>query len=73
MINYIDSPELCQKLINYIMDPLSKVLIQAIQNKEYITQIQLLNLFRTIFFSSSFRKKGKLEEVRNFFKNTFTK
>ena len=73
LVNYIDSPELCQKLINYIMEPLSRVLVQAIQNKEYITQIQLLNLFRTLFFSSSFRKKGKLDEVRNFFKITFTK
>lgn len=48
------------------------MLNESIQNKEYITQIQLLNLFRTVLFSSSFRKKGKLEEVRAFFKSVFT-
>lgn len=58
MINYIDNPGLCFKLINYIMEPLSKVLNQAVANQEYITQIQLLNLLKTVFFNSSFRKKA---------------
>ena len=58
MINYLDNPKLCLKLINYIIEPLSKVLNQAVTNQEFITQIQLLNLLKTIFFNSSFRKKG---------------
>lgn len=33
MINYIDNPNLCSKLINYIMDPLSTVLNQAVTNQ----------------------------------------
>ncbi len=58
MINYIDNPKLCYKLIDYIMQPLSKVLKQAVENQEFITQIQILNLLKTIFFNSSFRKKA---------------
>lgn len=73
MINYIDNPNLCSKLINYIMDPLSKVLNQAVTNQEFITQIQVLNLLKTIFFNSSFRNKGTAEEIRAFFKTVFTK
>ena len=71
LINYIDNPSLCYKIINYLNEPLHKVLSQSVVNKEYITQIQLLNLFRTLFFSSSFRKKGELKEVRTFLKLTF--
>lgn len=33
MISYIDNPNLCSKLINYIMDPLGKVLNQAVANQ----------------------------------------
>ena len=54
------------------MEPLARILNQAVMNQEYITQIQLLNLFRVIFFSSSFRKKGELADVRGFLKTTFT-
>lgn len=71
-MNYIDNPTICYKFINFIIEPLCKVLNQAVINQEFITQIQLLNLFKTIFFSSSFRKKAKAEEVREFFKKIFT-
>lgn len=33
LINYIDSPALCHKIINYTMEPLSRVLNQAVMNK----------------------------------------
>jgi hypothetical protein len=35
-------------------------------------QVQLINLLRSIFFNSSFRKKGDLFKVREFFKKVFT-
>lgn len=54
------------------MEPLCKVLNEAVTNQEYITQIQLLNLLKTIFFNSSFRQKGSIEEIREFFKKIFT-
>jgi hypothetical protein len=73
MINYIDNPGLCYKLIMYVMEPLCKVLNQAVINQEYITQIQLLNLLKTVFFNSSFRQKGSVENIRAFFKGIFTK
>lgn len=54
------------------MEYLFKVLGQVVLNKEYIMQIQLINLIRNIFFNSSFRKKADLPKVRAFFKTTFT-
>lgn len=71
-LDYIDNPVLCEKVLDYIMEYLFKVLGQVVLNKEYIMQIQLLNLLRNIFFNSSFRKKGELSKVRLFFKTTFT-
>jgi hypothetical protein len=41
-------------------------------NKEYIMQVQLINLIRNIFFNSSFRKKAEMIKVRAFFKDVFT-
>lgn len=35
-------------------------------------QIQLLNILKNIFFSSSFRKKADSVEIRAFFKTVFT-
>lgn len=49
-----------------------RVLSQVVLNKEYIMQIQLINLIRNIFFNSSFRKKGEVAKVREFFKTVFT-
>lgn len=72
LLDYIDNPILCGKLIDYIMEYLFKVLHQVVLNKEYIMQIQLLNLIRNIFFNSSFRKKAQLQQVRDFFKHVFT-
>lgn len=72
LLNYIDNPSLSERIINYIIDPLFKVLNQVVVNKEYIIQIQLLNLFRNIINNSAFRKKGSLVDVRNFFKRLFT-
>jgi hypothetical protein len=57
-LGYIDTPDLCERFINFIMEDLFKVLEQGIVNREYIIQVQLLNLFKTIFFNSSFRIKG---------------
>jgi hypothetical protein len=54
------------------MDFIFKVLNQVVTNKEYIMQIQLINLIRNIFFNSSFRKKGEITRVRAFFKSVFT-
>jgi hypothetical protein len=53
------------------MQPLGSVLKQAVINEDFIIQIQLLGLFRSIFFTSSFRKKGKIEDVRLYFKELF--
>lgn len=41
-------------------------------NREYIIQVQLLNLFKTIFFNSSFRLKGSVENIRKMFSNVYT-
>jgi hypothetical protein len=35
-------------------------------------QIQIINLLKNIFFSSSFRKKGEMDAIRDFFKRVFT-
>jgi hypothetical protein len=64
LLDYIDNPILCEKLINYISEYLFKVLNQVVLNKEYIMQIQLINLIKNIFFNSSFRKKGEIAKVR---------
>ena len=32
LINYIDSPNVCHRIINYIMEPLSRVLSQSVIN-----------------------------------------
>jgi len=72
LLDYIDNPILCEKLITFIMEYLFKVLHQVVLNKEYIMQIQLINLIRNIFFNSSFRKKAELDKIRLFFKNVFT-
>lgn len=72
LLDYIDNPILCEKLINYISEYMFRVLNQVVLNKEYIMQIQLINLIRNIFFNSSFRKKGDITKVRGFFKNVFT-
>jgi hypothetical protein len=45
---------------------------ESVRNKEYIMQIQLINLLKNIFFNSSFRKKGEVNKIRNFFKYVFT-
>lgn len=71
-MDYIDNPILCEKLIGYIIDYLFKVLSQVVLNKEYIMQIQLINLIKNIFFNSSFRKKAELTKIREFFKTVFT-
>lgn len=72
LLDYVDNPILCEKLIEYIMEYLFKVLHQVVLNKEYIMQIQLINLIRNIFFNSSFRKKAEVQKVRDFFKTVFT-
>lgn len=72
LLDYIDNPVLCGKVLDYVMDFLFKVLRQVVGNREYIMQIQLLNLMRNIFFNSSFRKKAELESVRIFFRTVFT-
>jgi hypothetical protein len=72
LLDYIDNPILGGKLINYIIDYLFKVLNQVVLNKEYIMQIQLVNLIKNIFFNSSFRKKGEIPKIREFFKTVFT-
>ena len=72
LLDYIDNPNLCHKIIDFILDPLFKVLKQVVINREYIMQIQILNILKTIFFSSSFRKKADAIEIRQFFKTVFT-
>jgi hypothetical protein len=72
LLGFIENPVLCEKLIYYIIDYLFRVLSQVVLNKEYIMQIQLINLVKNIFFNSSFRLKAELLKVREFFKNVFT-
>lgn len=72
LLDYIDNPILCGKLISFIMEYIFKVLHQVVLNKEYIMQIQLINLIRNVFFNSSFRKKAEIDKIRLFFKNVFT-
>jgi hypothetical protein len=48
------------------------VLSQVVLNREYIMQIQLINLIRNILFNSSFRKKAEIPKIREFFKTVFT-
>ena len=59
-LGYIDNPQLCERFINFILTDLFHVLQQGVGNTEYIIQVQLLNLFKTIFFNSSFRLKGSV-------------
>ncbi len=71
-MDYIDNPTLCHRIVDFILNPLFKVLKQVVMNREYIMQIQILNILKTIFFSSSFRKKADSQEIRDFFKTVFT-
>ena len=72
LLDYIDNPNLCHRIIEFILDPIFKVLKQVVNNREYIMQIQILNILKNIFFSSSFRKKAESQEIRDFFKSIFT-
>ena len=72
LLDYIDSWELCEKVLDYLLGCLFRVLGQVVLNREYIMQVQLLNLLKNIFFNSSFRKKAPLLKVRSFFKTIFT-
>jgi hypothetical protein len=58
-------------VLNYLLDCLFRVLGQVVLNREYIMQVQLLNLLRNIFFDSSYRKKAPVDKVRGFFKIVF--
>ena len=72
LLDYIDNPTLCRRIVEYILNPMFKVLKQVVTNREYIMQIQILNILKNIFFSSSFRKKADSQEIRDFFKSVFT-
>ena len=72
LLDYIDNPTLCRRIVEFILNPLFKVLKQVVTNREYIMQIQILNILKNIFFSSSFRKKADSQEIRDFFKCVFT-
>lgn len=72
MLDYIDNPSLCHRIIDFVLNPLFKVLKQVVINREYIMQIQILNMLKNIFFSSSFRKKADSQQIRDFFKTVFT-
>ena len=71
-LGYIDDPKLCERFLNFILQDLFKVLEQGVGNREYIIQVQLLNLFKTIFFNSSFRLKGDVDSIRRMFSNIYT-
>lgn len=72
LLDHMDDPGVCGQLVGYVMEPLGRVLGHAVVNQEYIVQIQVLSLFKAVFFNSSFRKKAGSEQVRGFFNRVFT-
>ena len=64
MITHLADPPLCLALCEYLTEPLLTILGHCITNKDYVMQVQLLNVFRTIFFHSSYIKKNSIEEIK---------
>mmetsp|Transcript_26438 Transcript_26438/g.23381 ORF Transcript_26438/g.23381 Transcript_26438/m.23381 type:complete len:159 (+) Transcript_26438:895-1371(+) len=54
LVTYVENTELSAKMTHFIMEPLLVVLHHAINNNDYVLQVQLLNLLKVILFQSSF-------------------
>ncbi|CAK55597.1 unnamed protein product (macronuclear) [Paramecium tetraurelia] len=62
LIVNVENPIVSLKFAEYIMQPLQIVLYHAIENEDLVMQVQILNLFKVIFFNSSFRTKFQPEQ-----------
>ena len=58
LIVHIEDPGLSKALCEYLMEPLVRTLTHNVINFDYVMQVQLLNLFKTIFFNSSYINKN---------------
>lgn len=68
LLMLIDDPKLCFGVIRPYIYDIQRCLYFSIQNGELVNQIQILNLMKTILFSSSIRKGGNDSELKAFLK-----
>lgn len=61
LITQLESKQNSIRVVQHIMEPLLVVLHHAIQNRDYMMQVQLINLLKVILFQSNY---GRLEETK---------
>jgi len=54
LITHIENKELSAQITHFIMEPTLIVLHHAINNNDYVLQVQLLNLMKVVLYQSSF-------------------
>ncbi|EGR30936.1 n-terminal domain protein [Ichthyophthirius multifiliis] len=72
LIVHIEDPQLSINLCEYLLEPLVKTLSHNVTNCDYVMQVQLLNLFKTIFFNSSYMNKNSKYVIKNKLTNILT-
>lgn len=66
LITHIEDRQLSTMICNFVMKRLLNILKTSISNKDYVMQVQLLNMFKTIFFHSAFTQKNNLADIKYF-------
>ena len=56
LVTNLDNAGVSLRLAEFIVPPLQVVLLHAVENSDFVMQVQLLNLFKVVFFSSAFRR-----------------
>ena len=54
LITHLENKENSARITHHIMEPLLLVLYHSIQNRDYVMQVQLINLMKVILFQSSY-------------------
>ena len=62
LITQLENKQNSARVIHYIMEPLLLVMHHSIQNRDYVMQVQLINLLKTILFQTNY---GRSEETKN--------
>ena len=56
LITHLENKENSSRITHQIMEPLLLVLYHSIQNRDYVMQVQLINLLKVILFQSSYTR-----------------
>lgn len=58
LLNYIENKSICQRMTYFVIEPLLFVLRHSIDNKDFVMEIQLLSLLKSILMQRSFKDSG---------------